>query len=72
LDFLRELHAKGVDLFLPKTMQARVEGMIGDELDLVEAELAWVGGRSVKTNCNAMSRQAIVSLMNRPTASTMV
>jgi hypothetical protein len=26
-----------------KTMQARVEGMIGDELDLVEAELAWLG-----------------------------
>jgi hypothetical protein len=38
-----------------KTMRARVEGMIGDELDLVEAELAWVEGRSVKTNCNAMS-----------------
>jgi hypothetical protein len=35
-----------------KTMQARVEGMIGDELDLVEAELAWVGKRSLKTNCN--------------------
>jgi glutathione S-transferase len=39
-----------------KTMQARVEGMIGDELDLVEAELTRGGHMAGTGSARRMSR----------------